>query len=411
MRATRQNPAGGAGLSHVREKFKDLNWGPIENSGAHDLGVDLFLQVRDWRRFDTAVLVCAQVKSGDAKYFKSPKYDESGEVTGWWYAEEDADHFDDWSRHGLPHLLVIVTDGPDRIAYWVHITTDKIDRTGKGCKIFVPKNQRINAENADALMAAAASGKVAEDLQGSVYRAGPRSVPPARTLRHALIAPRLIAPRDRQYDRTLQPEEAIALLTAGRLNELDRYRQKRVFIQGQVAPADKNKDLVSASSQSKDWRWRLFHAVHAFAAERDVTPAVDLATSTTAASDQPIERRAAATIVAAAALMDAERWTEAGEVLDAAGQDLLPVDHGWVYTHRALVHLEHNEIEHARTVAAEALRAVMTDPDDVTAREVASAAAWILIITADLQHAETVAAASGAHEPHKMVAVGQRVAT
>lgn len=46
---------------------------------------------------------------------------------------------------------------------------------------------------------------------------------------------------------------------------------------------------------------------------------------------------------------------------------------------------------------------MITDPDDVTAREIASAAAWILIITADLRQADKNAAAAGAHEPHRML--------
>jgi hypothetical protein len=136
-------------VSHVREKFEDIGWGPVENS-QHDLGVDLFLQVRDWRRFDAAALVCAQVKAGTTKYFARPERNEAGEVIGWWYTDEDADHFDDWSRHGLPHLLMLVTDSP-RIAYWVHITIDKILRTGKGCKILVPKEQVIDQDNIDKL--------------------------------------------------------------------------------------------------------------------------------------------------------------------------------------------------------------------------------------------------------------------
>lgn len=77
--------------------FEDLGWGPVENT-QHDLGVDLFLQVRDERRFDRLVLMTAQVKAG-ASYFSSPQHDATGEVTGWWYAESDARHFDDWVQH------------------------------------------------------------------------------------------------------------------------------------------------------------------------------------------------------------------------------------------------------------------------------------------------------------------------
>ncbi|WP_165945640.1 DUF4365 domain-containing protein [Micromonospora sp. KC606] len=387
MRASRQEQTGGAGVSHVKEKFQDINWGPIENT-EHDLGVDLFVQVRDERRFDRGALVGVQVKAGDAKYFASPARNEAGEVTGWWYYEPDAEHFDDWVQHGLPHLLVLVTDGPGRTAYWVHVTTDKIARTGMGCKILVSASQRIDWDNFDALMTAATSAKASPDLQGSLYRAGPNAVPPARALRHALLAPRLIAPSAGRtgYDKTLSPEEAIALITGGRTQDLVRYTRKRNIVAGTTSPAVLNRDMVKASETSKDWRWRLFNALRAFALDGDTEPAVRLAAATAAAENVPVERRAAAAVVAATALMDLERWDQAAEVLAGAEarDDLLPVDHGWVLTHRAQVFVEQNDIAQARVLAAEALKTLSRDLDDVTARAIRAAAAAVLLSTSGL---------------------------
>jgi hypothetical protein len=45
MRGSEQEQTGGAGVSRVIADFTDLGWGPSENT-RHDLGIDLFLQVR-----------------------------------------------------------------------------------------------------------------------------------------------------------------------------------------------------------------------------------------------------------------------------------------------------------------------------------------------------------------------------
>lgn len=39
----------------------------------------------------------AQVKTGPS-YFNSPKKDADGTITGWWFAEDDREHFDYWLR-------------------------------------------------------------------------------------------------------------------------------------------------------------------------------------------------------------------------------------------------------------------------------------------------------------------------
>lgn len=124
--------------------FSDLNWGPVENV-RHDLGVDVYLQVRDDRHFDRVALVTAQVKSG-ASYFNHVAKSESGDVTGWWYAEADAKHFEDWVQQVLPHLLVL-NDPATRISYWAHVTKKAVTSTGDGFKILVPVIQRVDDAN------------------------------------------------------------------------------------------------------------------------------------------------------------------------------------------------------------------------------------------------------------------------
>jgi hypothetical protein len=60
--------------------------------------------------------------------------------------------------HGLRHLLVL-HDLETRISYWVHVTAEAIESTGKGAKILVPARQTIDLEHLDDLLAVAASHK------------------------------------------------------------------------------------------------------------------------------------------------------------------------------------------------------------------------------------------------------------
>ncbi len=103
MRASPQGQSGPQGQSEVKAEFEALGWGPLVNP-EHDLGTDLYCQVRDRRRFDLGLFVGVQVKSGPS-YFKEAVVAEGGEVEGWWYREEDGDHFDYWIDHSIPHLI------------------------------------------------------------------------------------------------------------------------------------------------------------------------------------------------------------------------------------------------------------------------------------------------------------------
>jgi hypothetical protein len=153
VRASEQEQTSGAGVSEVMAKFQRIGWGPVPNQ-AHDLGTDLLVQARDRRRFDRGLIVGVQVKGG-ASWFTEPKRDAEGKLVGWWYYEPNTDHFDDWVTHGLPHLLVL-HDLEDNTSYWEHVTAERIERTGKGCKILVPISQTIDREHLDLLLEVAA---------------------------------------------------------------------------------------------------------------------------------------------------------------------------------------------------------------------------------------------------------------
>ncbi|MFC8246910.1 DUF4365 domain-containing protein [Streptomyces chartreusis] len=362
MRSSRQEATGTAGAHRVMTDFEDLGWGPVEND-QHDLGIDLFLQVRDERRFDRTVLMTAQVKTGQS-YFDSPERDETGAVVGWWYAESDARRFEDWVQHGLPHLMVL-HDLEARVSYWAHVDRDSVVSSGEGFKVLVPSSQRVERAQLPALLDVAASGKAAWSLEGTAWTAGAKAVAPGRAVRHALVAPRLIAPHPNTgHDRVLEPEEAIALVSQGRAGDLERY--------GEANPR------LQQLEQQTGWRWRFLHAYLRAVEGGDTTALLELAADTESGHPKHTYRRAAVAVACAVFLADAERWDEAESALVAAGDDLSPVDHAWVLIHRALLAGERGDVTHGRILAAESQRAVVLDADDVTARAIAAAAAAFL---------------------------------
>ncbi|MYV40192.1 DUF4365 domain-containing protein [Streptomyces sp. SID1328] len=381
MRGSEQEQTGGAGVSRVIADFTDLGWGPVENT-RHDLGIDLFLQVRDERRFDRIILMAAQVKSGPS-YFGAPTSDDQGTCTGWWYAESDARHFEDWVQHALPHLLVMHDDAT-RTSYWAHVTKEAVQSTGDGFKIHVPIHQKVEPSSRDTLLEVATSAKQQPVLQGTSFAAGARAVAPGRALRHALLTPRLIAPhRNTSFERTLAPEEAIALVTQGRVQDLKWYIEK-----------GSNPQLAGADSRSRLWEWRFFSAYHDAVVDSNFQPLLDLARDACPAPPTPGERkrkpeqthRIAASVVTGAAFLTAtERLEEAEALLEAAGEDLLPIDQAWVLIHRAIVMSEQGDLDTSRRLAAEAQRSVALDLDDVTATAIGASAADFLFRTSGLE--------------------------
>jgi hypothetical protein len=364
-RASPQEQAGGAGTSEVTAALQRIGWGPVVPNVQHDLGTDLFAQARDARRFDRGLFVGVQVKAGPS-YFEQPAHAEDGSLLGWWYYEEHADHFDDWVTHGLPHLLVL-HDLDSRVSYWVHVTAKEVESTGKGAKILVPVSQTIDQDHLDDLLDVAASHKPVIGLQGTAWAASARNLPPARRLQHALLVPRLVAPHPNTgFGTVIGPEEAVALLAQGRVRHLQEFSNRHDAVPG----------LTEAAS-SRSWRWRFVAALGRLFVHGDRNAVA----STITDAPNPASR-AAACVVTACALMDAERHTDAVALLSEQPDDTSPVDWAWMLTQRARARAELGEVAPARQDAAAALRALVGDPDDVTASAIGAAAAELLFQTA-----------------------------
>lgn len=366
MRAHETEQTGGAGVSEVTAKFQRIGWGPVPNHD-HDLGTDLLIQARDSRRFDRGLIVGAQVKAGDS-YFAEPE-DVDGEVVGWWYYEPKTDHFDDWVTHCLPHLLVLY-DLNDSVAYWGHVTSEAVKVTGKGCKILVPRSQVVEPEQAATLFDVAVQQAAGTTYEGTAFVTSAAGVPPARRLRYALIAPRLVAPHaNAGFGREISADEATALLMRGRFKDA-------------VTFSDKHKSVHDPRSTpaAAGWGWHLNAAIWSWATGDDVAPLIACIASS---PDGP--RKAAATVLAVCALRGADRHVEARELLNGMieADHLGPVDHGWALAHRAQLLVDLGALEQARADAAEAQRCFAGDPDDPTASALAASAAWLLYSTAD----------------------------
>jgi hypothetical protein len=383
MRASQQEQTGDIGQSEVSANFARLKWGPVPNP-YHDLGTDLFLQVRDERGFDLGLLVGAQVKSGPTA-FEEPKRDAAGEIEGWWFRDSDRRHIDAWLRHSVPHLIVL-HDLDTRTSYWAHVTAETVVSTGIGAKVFVPIGNVVDTSHREALLKVAGARQPGVAWEGSVWMAGAAILGRDR-LRHALITPRLVAPHPNAgTEDAISADQAIAMLMQARLTQLEAFAEVYSDI-----------PLLQNAGESTDWSWRFAGALYARAVDSDLDPVLE------AVADAPTpEARAAATVAAASGLIENGRVPEALELLDAAlaSDEAETVDHAWLLVQRARARAEIGRLSEAQDDALGAQGVRLTAANDATATAIAASAAILLFNTSSwgrkdvralITHADTAA--------------------
>jgi hypothetical protein len=272
----------------------------------------------------------------------------------------------------VAHLLVLHDQGTNN-SYWVHVTPDQVVSTGKGAKIRVPAGQTIDADHFDQLLAVALGQREPAQWEGSAWE-GARTMLPQNQLRHALLAPRLVAPHPNRTVQDYTPAEAIAMVVKMRLRELAPSRSPYW--------ETKAPDLEQCR-QSADWAWRFYAALHDVLVDGadDIGPLVALSEDKEA---QPFERAAAAA-AAAALLVERGRPCEGLEVVDQriAADDSNPVDHGWLLMHRARCLAEAGKLEAARECAIEVHGLRASSPRDPSAMALVGAAADLIFSTED----------------------------
>lgn len=356
MRAVATSAVGSSGESFVQAWFEQAGWAVAPNPREHDLGTDLWVSPRDERRFDLGLMVGVQVKNGESMFA------EPGEVegvSGWWFRDSLA-HFDYWAGHASPHIIIIRSPSSGD-AFWVHVDRQSIHRLKVNGKLFVRSDHPLDSSALPLLIEVAAAARPRPRWAGSAWT-GDRSMPVDGLLRHALLAPRLIAPHPNRGVDIVEAEQAVALLTAGRLGELQRYR------------------MPESGAVDADWTWQYFYAILSVLE----TGSIDALQATLDAAEEP-HQRAAVAVSMAAFLVEQAQHEDALEVLERVQDrdDVSPIDHAWLQLHRARSLSEIGAVGEATelAVATQALPALW--PEDVTATALAGSGAALVFSASD----------------------------
>ena len=325
-----------AGVDHVVQILRVCGFSVIQ----HYPRADLLVFVRDHQHFDLGGFIKVQVKNRPS-LTESPSTD-NGRV-GWWV--RDFTYHDD----SFPRLLVLFDENSEE-AYWVHVTKDKVLGTGQEQKIFVPKENVINNESVDSLVAVA-FGKLPQpaELPG---------VPDADRLRYALIAPQLIVPHPHLPLRTLSSAEAIALLSLAQMLMLKGTMEYKI--------------TGALRSHHDDPSWRLYSALFKWIGKRQTDAILSFPSANVEANVA-----AAAEAIKATVLFEEHLPQRACEVLKdalAARDDYNPVDLAWLQVHLARNLIEIGEFDEAWDLALEASLIGRREYQDPTARYVAGVA-------------------------------------
>lgn len=355
---------GERGEHAVQAAIEDLGWSwPVKIP--RDLGDDLitFATARvpkvaadrksndETEDFDLSAPVLIQVKSSKSKYSRPTKRD-NGRV-GWWFYEDSDDHFDHWLRFGLPYLLVF-HDLSSKTSYWAHVHRDNIEPTDNGRRLFVPAQQRIDEPSREALTTVAVSERAA--VFAEAWTIGSR-LTPAQKLRHALIAPRSIAPPASAMPNKLTYEEAVALLL------LDRQSDVADAIQTGACP---DQELWL---RHKAWGWRFAQAIlELLTSNSETTTFARLAKT----APTKYERDACQIVRGCAALI--EQRHRAAITRFQPDRYSKPVDRAWLHAQRAHSLLERNNRPGAAEAAEEALACIQAEHADLTVASIRAAA-------------------------------------
>jgi Domain of unknown function (DUF4365) len=380
VRAGPNEATGTSGETEVLAEFERLGWAGMLDD-RHDTGTDLYLRPRDARRFELGVVMGAQVKAGPT-WFKRPQLASSGQPEGWWFSEDSQEHFDDWLQHALPHILVLRDQNTNR-SYWVHITRESVQVTGKGAKILVPANQVIDAEHNADLTAVAMTQLAGYSWEGTVWT-GFSDIASGDELRHALIAPRLVAPHPNHVPGAISGVQALAMQIQMR-PELERLF---VYPERPATPrpdADWAGLRMEEALVSGDWAWRAAAALSLWYYRGDASALEMLVDQAVTSAEQ------AAAVVLNCVLRFEQNDPDSvllavDSVLDR--DHLTPVDQSWVSVQKARALSEVGRHEEAFDLAIMAQKVHRNHPRDVTASAISGAAQSIAFHSTHWMHGD-----------------------
>lgn len=255
-------------------------------------------------------------------------------------------------------------------SYWVHVTKDSVESTGRGAKILVPATSTVDMDHAGELLEIATNGRISSQWEGSVW--GGVEVLAADRFRYALLTPRLVAPHPNLKVSELLPDQAVALLIKMRLENLTPRAETGITSTTEDEPAP---DLEQCR-KSVDWGWR-FYATLYDNLLGDADP--DSLRTILDEAGTPYERAAAA--VFACALLVEEANPRAGlEVVEGAlaCDDYVYIDQAWLTLHRARCLAELGDLENARLCAIEVQKLRAVAVDDPTAMAITGSGADLI---------------------------------
>jgi hypothetical protein len=332
-----------------------MNWGVVENA-AEDAGnaLDLLLFARrpaadpqPGKEFEEFGMAGGQVKSWRRKRTRRPR------SRGWSYGYRRA-VLEAWTDGPLPTVLFLY-DPEVQSAWWVEVTRAAATIDGDRFSILVPQAN---------LLTEASTIQLADIIERANERAGgyvgsawkvpgqTKPLPLAEQRRRALLVPRLIAPHPNAIrSGVLGPAEALALVAAGRIEEL-LFRARR--------PPGADGSLETLRSHP-DWDWRLVGGLAA-ALDGDHKPAVQLIA---AAPDIPA--RSAACVIAVATVAGAGNVPEALRILDQHSHDASGFDAAWLAAQRGRLQLELGRSDAARAALSAAALTLAGDSQPYSA--------------------------------------------
>ena len=250
-----------------------------------------------------------------------------------------------------------------------------------GAKILVPRSNTVDEEHRQALLDIAAVTRPQLEWQGSAWGGAPLLA--ARdVLRHALLAPRLIAPHRNIGLREITAVQGIAMLMQARIADLDH-----------IASEHSSVPTIQEARNSTDWTWRLFGAL----GHRLLTAEAD-ALLLCAADAPDTAARTAATVIAVASMVEEGRLDDAVlELRNALDlDDAEPVDYAWLTVQYARCLTEIGELQQARDAAVGIQGLRRLHPDDLTAAAIEGVAAQLLFRIADFGSGDVEQAIRGA---------------
>lgn len=359
---TRQR--GRRGETAAIQFFEDLGWGPIE-TGDHDLGTDLFVQVRDEELNELLLMLGVQVKTGDSEFDEPSTVD--GQA-GWWFRESGSGHENYWSNHPIPHLILLQDDARER-RFWAHADRDSITSTGKGFKIFVPASQPLDPRFASEWTTTAEKAQRRIALEGAHWSFDVTALPRNDRARHALLTPRLVAPHpNRGAPKSLHWAEALALVVNAAL-----HRWEEAATRLEDVPSPEN------ALEHGEPGWRLAAATSLWIHG----DGVDSLTALDMDEAEPAIQVAHAVVTAIA--LDADgRTDEAISYLDRRRNEAeYSANQGWISVVRAMLAYELSDDDAARADAEQAIVQLATVPAEPTSSALRAAATWLLFQMTD----------------------------